>query len=178
MKVLGLDFGGQCGFAVTSDGKTMRCGTIDLTLRAQQMRCSKSTAFWKCVRELIAEHGVEAVIWEDSITSFMGAATGGADRKAAARRGLGDALVSHAEYRAVITLIAETKNIRVLEAVANSTIKKFATGHGRAEKEDMIRAARQQYGVTLSDKDEHAADACHLAAFGVQRLKTAALPLW
>lgn len=47
------------------------------------------------------------------------------------------------------------------------SLKKYATGNGRAKKEDMIEAARARFGKTLN---EHEADAVHLAAYGWDNL--------
>ena len=49
--------------------------------------------------------------------------------------------------------------------VAPSTLKKFATGNGRASKEQMIEAARERWPM-CPNNDE--ADAFHLACWGLQ----------
>jgi Holliday junction resolvasome RuvABC endonuclease subunit len=51
-------------------------------------------------------------------------------------------------------------------SVAASTVKKYATGSGRAEKPDMIHAAKQKF-VDLDVDDDNAADAVHILCYGM-----------
>lgn len=52
------------------------------------------------------------------------------------------------------------------EGYAASTIKKYATGSGRAEKEDMIHAVSQKF-KGLDIKDDNTADAVHILCYGM-----------
>ncbi len=53
-----------------------------------------------------------------------------------------------------------------LVEVMPATLKKFATGSGRADKLAMVKAARLLYGAPLSEDQDDVADALHLAAWG------------
>lgn len=53
--------------------------------------------------------------------------------------------------------------------VAPTTVKKFATGYGRASKEEMIAAARKRWGPGV--KTEHEADALWICAWGITRVE-------
>lgn len=58
--------------------------------------------------------------------------------------------------------------------VTPSAVKKFATGNGRATKQQMVQAARD-FGFT-DTKDHNVADALHLARHAVNRRRMAVAP--
>ena len=60
------------------------------------------------------------------------------------------------ELRSVIKLFASAYGLGLVEANIKS-IKKFATGKGNAEKQDMILAAKERYGFVTDD--DNVADA-------------------
>ena len=62
----------------------------------------------------------------------------------------------------IIEACATNSNVACLD-VATPTIKKFAAGHGKACKEEMIAAAQQKFGYRGTN--EHEADAVCLLAY-------------
>ena len=62
----------------------------------------------------------------------------------------------HNELRGVIKLVAAELAVDVV-LFKPSTIKKFATGSGRAEKWQMVRALKTQFGIEVTD--DNVADA-------------------
>ncbi len=64
-------------------------------------------------------------------------------------------------FCAMVEMIAYRQKIRCLEC-NNATVKKHATGSGRAQKVDMIKAARDR---GWEPKDDNAADALWLADY-------------
>lgn len=64
----------------------------------------------------------------------------------------------------VIELAAERAMVPYI-GVASSTLKKWATGNGRAAKYEMVAAANEKFGLRLSDKDHDAADALLIAEY-------------
>ena len=53
-----------------------------------------------------------------------------------------------------------------MEGVHTGTLKKYATGSGKAEKEDMIHAANAKF-KNLDIKDDNTADAVHILCYGM-----------
>lgn len=70
--------------------------------------------------------------------------------------------------RGQLLSLACSYNIDV-KPVHVGTIKKFATGSGRASKEEMINAARELY-PHLTIKDDNEADAVHLLAYVLKEM--------
>lgn len=165
MNVLGLDLAQRVGYAVGANGTIAVCGAKDVGKLASQLRCANATALYSWLRDVVDEHRIAAICWEDSETALKGASR--------TRPNLLQALLRHAGYTAVARLAAETRGILVIDPVPNMTLKKFATGDGRAEKTAMIRWARKTYGLDLRDDEGDAADAAHVCAWAMQRLRAA-----
>lgn len=72
-----------------------------------------------------------------------------------------------AELRGILLEVCDTLDIPEPEAVNPSTLKKWATGNGRASKEQMIRACREKY--RYEPPDDNAADACHLWHYYIRK---------
>lgn len=174
MITLGLDLGGHFGFAVGSGGRIIECGVANLERRATQLRASKHSALWKFLREKIEQHGVQVVAWENSVAAMAGSSAGVRKGRGSKEFGLTKGLILHAGYEAIVRVISEIKGLRILDPVANMTLKKFATDFGHADKSQMIHAAHMLYGVRLRNDEGDAADACHVCGWAMQQLKTAA----
>jgi len=87
-----------------------------------------------------------------------------------------DAHASYWRVRTVWEIVAAPLADYPVPDVPTSTLKRWATGKGNADKLAMVRAARERYGVDLRAKseggkagEEDAADACHVAAYGATR---------
>lgn len=65
-----------------------------------------------------------------------------------------------AELRGILLEVCDELDLPEPEFVNVTTLKKWATGDGRATKVRMIDACRQRYGIL--PVDDNAADACHL----------------
>jgi len=84
-----------------------------------------------------------------------------------------DAHASYWRLRTLIEYTAERAGVEIFEDVPTSTLKKFATGNGRASKVEMVTAARDRFGVELyaaeeeggRKADEDVADAIHVGAW-------------
>ena len=64
------------------------------------------------------------------------------------------------EFRGILMEVCDKLNLPEPIFVNVSSIKKFATNNGRADKKDMIQAMIDKYGQNPVDDNE--ADACHL----------------
>ena len=71
---------------------------------------------------------------------------------------------SHNEMAGVLKLFAADLNIEV-RAYNPGTIKKWLTGNGAADKAQMIRAVKAQFGIAT--KDDNIADAVAICAMGL-----------
>jgi Holliday junction resolvasome RuvABC endonuclease subunit len=89
--------------------------------------------------------------------------------------GFASNVMAHASYwrwRTVIEMVAMERDLYPVAQVHTSTLKKWATGSGRAKKDAMCKAARKRFGVQLWAKSEGGnkaqedqADAIHVAAW-------------
>jgi len=76
-----------------------------------------------------------------------------------------DAAAAAYGYRALMQACCARLSIP-LEGYAATTIKKYATGSGRAQKEDMEHALKQKF-KGLDVVDDNAADAVHILCYGM-----------
>lgn len=74
------------------------------------------------------------------------------------------ARMAYAQWGAMVMRAAHF-NIPIV-GVRNTTLKKYAAGNGRAQKEDMIHAAKQKF-PDVEIPDDNAADAVHILAYGM-----------
>lgn len=144
MKVLGIDQASHTGFAVVDDGKIVDSGTVIFKGHVGK-RISEFTAW---LRHKIREELPDMVVYEKP--HFRG--------YAATLSGVG--LIS------AILVVAYELGVRV-ESVHTATLKKFATGYGKASKAAMTGAANTVGKLSLNTKNNNdEADAIHLALYG------------
>lgn len=169
-----FDFGGNFGYAVGRGGKILECGTADLQRRAKQLRCSRGTAADYFVRELFKRHDVAAVCWENSVAAFSGSIRHVRKKFSDEKKlDLGPALIQHAGYEMVVTILAERRGIKIIPPIANTALKKFATGNGKADKPEMIRWAKMLHPSFDFGDDDNMADAAHVCAWAMLQVKQA-----
>ena len=152
--VLGIDPGTQLGWAVcTHDGRIVMSGVESFTDVANKGYGAMFVAFRALLRNLQRNHGPFAAIAYE--LPFM--------RGPVPSRILWG-MAAHTQERCAMW------RCRPLP-VNTMTLKKFATGSGKADKAQMISAAwlvlGEQHAPQLS---EHEADAIHVARWGVAQL--------
>lgn len=142
MKTLALDPAANCGFS-HSDG---RVGVWKLASETDSHPGSRVDRFFGLLSRAYAEWGFERIAYENASFGSNNLHTG----------------AMHNELAGVIKLFTKQKNIGLL-AVNPSALKKFATGNGKAKKNQMIAAAKLMLGYQGSDDNE--ADALWVLEF-------------
>ena len=149
MKVLGIDQASHTGFAVCEDGVLVKSGTQVFTGHVGK-RISEFTAWLKLT---LQQELPDLVVYERP--HFRG--------YAATLSGVG--MIS-----AILAVCYET-GVRAID-VHTATLKKFATGYGKASKAAMTDAANSAEHLQLNTKENNdEADAIHLALYGSAHLQ-------
>jgi Holliday junction resolvasome RuvABC endonuclease subunit len=141
MKVLALDLGTRCGWAVFKDGAPIASGTWILQ-NDRQRRFEGAGMKWLRLNTLLsAAHGFDGFdkIAIEEVRRHMGV----------------DAAHAYGGALAVVSAFCESKGIPY-EGLPVATIKKHATGKGNAKKDAMIEAARAKWPAIAIEDDNHA----------------------
>lgn len=150
--VLALDLGHSTGWAHSSVGS----GTVHFP-HATRGQFLSHLAQW--IRDKHRHNPIRQIVFEDA---FYGA------RNAAVKQ-------FHSAAAGVVHLVSHEIEAAPPVAYSIPTVKKWATGHRRASKADMIQAVRQR--LRLVPKTHHEADAVwmlHMARQGVTTSRDAA----
>lgn len=146
MKVLALDFGTKCGWALSYDGNYLS-GVWDLKPKSNEGPGMRG------VRFLAALDGigtVDAVYFEE------------------VRRHHGtDAAHAWGGWASLLGVWCERNKIPVYGGIPVGTIKKHATGRGTSDKDAMVRAARKEF-PSQCVKDDNQADALWILDYAVK----------
>lgn len=145
-RVLAIDPGNRCGFAVVGDGGLEVSGC------------------WHLKRQDGERHGVR--FWRlFHLLSEVYGATGKPDAFAyESKDGFQTSSANHQNYGGIVAVsLAWCEQVKVTDylAIQPNTLKKRATGNGRAEKADMAAWASHRSGRDIRDDNE--ADAVCLA---------------
>lgn len=145
MKVLGLDLGTNAGWAFSNSG-VMTSGVINLGNKKRPGE--KYAALMKFLLDNYGEkNALDLIVYEKPHMRGF----------AATSQLLGMA--------AVVELFAECAEIP-MKTVHTGTLKKFATGSGKAEKKDMISAAKKAWRIKSALNDNEA-DALWVCCWGI-----------
>lgn len=141
---LSLDTGTQTGWAIRV-GSTLHSGVQNFQHDAKRespgMRFLRFSAW---LRRMIQEHKIDTVVYEQP------------HQRGGAATTVGVGLVTH--------LMSTCADLGVEHvAVHSGTLKKFVTGKGNADKNEMIEHAKSAVGRDVSDDNE--ADAIHLLRY-------------
>lgn len=130
MNVLAVDPATRTGFAYLT-GQSVEVGVLDLRLPKRSSHGEAFRFFSRWLHELIDKNSIDVLIFE---------------RAYGFRRG--------SEFLGGLAAICHCQDDRVAVMEANvSSLKKFATGKGNADKSMMIEAAKN-YGYSTSDDNE------------------------
>lgn len=144
-KVLGLDLASHTGYALLDENNLIDSGTVafagDLPKRLADFE------IW--LSSYIKKNNPNLIVYE--IPHFRGYA----------------ATMSGVGLASIALKVGYTFGFPVT-GVRTTTLKSFATGNGKATKDDMTNKANKQFGLDLGVKDNNdEADAIHLANYGV-----------
>ena len=144
MRVLGIDPGTFCGFALLDDDTRVASGTWDLSVKRHESAGMRFVRLERQLREIL-EDGVDLIAFEE-----------------VARHAGTQAAHIYGGIIAVIKLTAEKKGIAYV-GVPVGTVKKLATGKGNADKLQMRLAACAMWDGVLEEIDDNEADALFVA---------------
>jgi Holliday junction resolvasome RuvABC endonuclease subunit len=143
-RVLGIDPGTFCGFALLDDGERVASGTWDLSVKRHESAGMRFVRLERQLREIL-ENGIDLIAFEE-----------------VARHAGTQAAHIYGGIVAVIKLTAEKKGIAYI-GVPVGTVKKKATGKGNSDKLQMRLSATAQWDLALEDVDDNEADALWVA---------------
>jgi len=131
-QILGIDIGTATGYYSVHGHGTWN-------FRPARGRNDNKTylAFYSTVREFVLRHGIRRIVTED--INFVGHNHD--------YRKLN-------ELRGILSLIVDELDLPEPEFVNVAALKKFATGNGRATKEEMMAACVERYRFTPESHDE------------------------
>lgn len=130
--ILGLDPAAKTGFALSTGAH----GVWEITSKSDKHCGRRLERLRKFIYRAHREHRLTVIATED-------AAFGSNNLNTAAM---------HNELRGVIKLAAAELDIPVV-MVKPSQLKKWLTGHGRAQKQDMIDSIRTRFGIYVCSDD-------------------------
>ena len=131
MKVLSLDIASTTGWAID----TKVYGTWDFKTKKDESMGMKLIRFRSKLKEVHELEPLDIVIYERPAGQHA------------------NSIIHQAKLIAILEEFCEENNIEY-RAFSASEIKKFATGKGNANKQEMIDAAKTKYGYTGSDDNE------------------------
>lgn len=143
--VLALDIATHCGYFSAHGG-----GTWDFTESKRRNDNKQHGAFRETLMEFITTHDIRRIVAEDVAVNQHFIDT----RKLS-------------EFRGILLEICDTLNLPEPCFVNPSTLKKWATGDGRADKAKMMEFCRSRWKTDPADDNE--ADATHLYFYFVKR---------
>lgn len=134
--ILALDVATHCGWKTATAS-----GVWNLTPKRDESAGMRLIRFKAKLSEICQLEKINMVVFERSAGFHM------------------NAVIVQSEIHGVLKLFLEENRINY-NAYSATEIKKFATGKGNANKEAMIKAAKEKYGYTGFDDNE--ADAIHI----------------
>lgn len=146
MIICGIDPANVTGWAIL-DGNEIECGTWRLVVSSEEHPGDRLSRFIEQLRTLWMQTGFELIAIEDSGFSSNNKTT----------------VTMHEHLIGMATWFASQKGMRVIKCNISS-VKKFISGRGNAEKHEVIAAVNRHFGLSVSDNNE--ADAVAIAKFG------------
>lgn len=143
--VLGLDIATHTGYYSTHES-----GTWDFTESMRRNNNKQHSAFRETLIAFIEKYGIKRIVAEDVAVNQHFIDT----RKLS-------------EFRGILMEVCDTLDLPEPTFVNPSTLKKWATGNGRATKTDMMKTCIKRWKTSPVDDNE--ADATHLFMYFVKK---------
>lgn len=137
-QILSLDMATHCGYYSTASS-----GTWDFTQKKGRNAHEQHLMFYDQLVDFILKNGIKQVVAEDINVKgqFIG-------------------MRKLAEFRGILFLVCAQLGLPEPKFVNVSTVKKWATGDGKADKKKMIDFCINRWGIT--PVDDNMADAVHI----------------
>jgi Holliday junction resolvasome RuvABC endonuclease subunit len=149
MSTLALDLGSATGYAIWKDGQ-ITIGTKKLR-RDKEASGVRALDFYRWLTQTIREHGINQVYFE-RVYAHSGA----------------EAAHLYGYFMHTLAAVCEELHVKCT-GIPVTTIKKYATGNGRATKEEMMNFARR---CGFNPIDDNAADALAILLTGLNTLNS------
>lgn len=146
-QVLGLDIATHTGYFSLAER-----GTWNFTESMRRNNNKQHAAFRNTLMDFIQKHGIKQIVAEDVNVNSHFTDT----RKLS-------------EFRGILLEVCDTLDLPGPVFINTATVKKFATGDGRADKKKMMEFCRKRWKTEPVDDNE--ADATHIFFYYVKKLK-------
>lgn len=143
MRILALDQGLKTGWASQDERGGVECGTLKFEADRGESKGIRYLKFRNWLNQMLDSINPEVVVYEQTH-----------------HRGGYATEVGYAFTTRIQELCADRKI--PFKATHTGTLKKFATGSGKADKSDMVREAKKNHPNQLIEEDDDIADALHL----------------
>jgi len=146
--ILSLDIAEHCGFYSTHE-----YGVWNFTQKKSKNAPQQHLLFYNTLVEFIRKYNIKLIIAEDVCVSthFI------ASRKLS-------------EFRGILCLVCAQLGLPQPSFINVSTVKKWATGDGKADKKKMMEYCNKRWGIDVNGKDD-LADAIHIYKYYVRIYK-------
>lgn len=146
-QVLGLDVAEHCGY-FSQQGR----GTWDFTEAKRRNDNKQHKAFRDTLIDFITTHGIKQIVAEDvNVAKYFGA------------------MRKLSEFRGILLEVCDELGLPEPFFVNVSSLKKWATGDGKASKDKMVDMMIKRYNLIPCDDNE--ADAAHLYYYYVKKYR-------
>lgn len=146
-ELLALDIATHTGFYSTNG-----FGTWNFTESKKRNDNKQHKDFRDTVMNYIVSNGIKHIVAEDvNVNKFF------SDMR------------KLSEFRGILFEVCDELNLEEPTFVNVATLKKWATGNGRASKQEMMKACEEKYRFV--PEDDNVSDACHLFHYYVRKYR-------
>lgn len=145
--ILSLDIATHCGYYSTSES-----GTWNFTQRSGHSAIEQHLMFYNTLKEFVQKNNIKLIIAED--VNVKGQFIG---------------MRKLSEFRGILYLICAQLGLPEPKFINVSTVKKWATGDGKADKKKMIDYCIKRWNII--PVDDNMADAVHIFKYYVRIYK-------